>query len=532
MSPACFTLDSVAAATPDGRVLFDQLTLVFGRERTGLVGRNGAGKSTLLRLLTGEQAPVAGTITRVGRIGVLAQTPSPPPGATAADLLGVADDLARLARVEAGAGDEADWVDADWSLPVRLGEALVQVGLPDLSPERPAASLSGGQLTRLSLARLLVSEPDVILLDEPTNHLDAGGRALVAGFLERWRGGAVVVSHDRALLRGMDRILELSSLGGRLYGGGYDLYAARKAEERAAAERELTLAERQARQVEREAQKAREAKARRDAAGRRFAARGSEPKMFLDAQAERAEASGGRADLLADRRREAAAAALADARSQVERVRALAFDLPSSGLPAGKTLLAFEGVGFSYPDAPPLLTDLSLRLTGPERVAVSGPNGCGKSTLIRLAVGDLEPTAGHVVRGAPAVLLDQNTALLAEEETLLQAFQRLNPEASVNDAQTALARFLFRNLAVRQVVGTLSGGERLRAALACLLCGSRPPQLLILDEPSNHLDLPSLEAVEAALRGYDGALLVVSHDADFLEAIGVERTLTLGQVPA
>lgn len=532
MSPAFFTLDAVSAATPDGRVLFDNLTLAFGRERTGLVGRNGAGKSTLLRLLTGEHAPAAGSVTRAGRIGVLAQTLSPPPGATVADLIGVADDLARLARIEAGGGDEADWAAADWSLPTRLGEALVQVGLAALSPERPAASLSGGQLTRLSLASLIVAEPDVILLDEPTNHLDVEGRALVADFLARWRGGAVVVSHDRALLRAMDRILELSSLGGRLYGGGYDLYAARKAEARAAAERDLAVAERQIRQVERETQKAREAKARRDAAGRRFAARGSEPKMFLDAQAERAEASGGRADLLADRRRETAATALAEARSQVERVRALAFDLPSSGLPAGKTVLAFEDVDFAYPGAEPVLADLSFRMTGPERVAISGPNGCGKSTLIRLAAGALAPTAGRVVRGAPAVLLDQNTAILREGETILEAYQRLNPDAGVNAAQAALARFLFRNQAARQVVGALSGGERLRAALACLLCGSNPPRLLILDEPSNHLDLESLEAVEAALAGYDGALLVVSHDADFLAAIGVERSLRPGRDPA
>ncbi|HRJ65356.1 MAG TPA: ATP-binding cassette domain-containing protein, partial [Brevundimonas sp.] len=147
----------------------------------------------------------------------------------------------------------------------------------------------------------------------------------------------------------------------------------------------------------------------------------------------------------------------------------------------------------------------------------------------RLMAGDVEPTAGRIERPARAALLDQETALLKPEETLIDAYRRLNPEATPNAAQAALARFLFRNTAARRVVGTLSGGERLRAGLACVMTGARPPQLLILDEPTNHLDLDSIAAVEAALAAWDGALVVVSHDADFLSAIGVDRTISLGQ---
>jgi len=524
-----FTLDAVSAATPDGRVLFDNLTLAFGRERTGLVGRNGVGKSTLLRLLTGEQPPAAGSIGRAGRVGVLRQSLQPPPGATVADLLGAAEALATLARVEAGTGDEADWADADWTLPTRIDDALVEVGLPGLETGRLAETLSGGQATRLSLAALRVAEPDVILLDEPTNNLDVEARAFVVDFLRRWKGGAVVVSHDRTLLREMDRIVELSGLGAKVYGGGYDLYAERKAQEREAAERELSVAERETARIDREVQKAREKKARADAAGRKFAAKRSEPKILLGAMAERAENSGGKADRLAERQREGAAEALDAAKANVERVRAMAFDLPSSGLAVGKTVLAFEAVTFGYGDRP-LLSEQSFKLVGPERVAVVGPNGAGKTTLIRLAAGELAPSAGRVTRGARSVLFDQQTAILRDDQTILDNFRRLNPAATVNDAQAALARFLFRNTAAHQVVGSLSGGERLRAALACVLSGAEPPQLLILDEPTNHLDLQSIEAVEAALAGYDGALLVVSHDRDFLEAIGIEREIALAVV--
>jgi ATPase subunit of ABC transporter with duplicated ATPase domains len=514
--------------TPDGRFLFENLSLAVGAERVGLVGRNGVGKTTLLRLIAGELEPGSGHVARRGRIGVLRQALAPAPGAAVADLLGAREGLARLARIERGEGSDADLAEADWGLPARLSEALAQLGLGGLGLERPAAGLSGGEATRAALAGLLAAEPDVMLLDEPTNNLDADARALVREALGGWRGGAIVVSHDRALLRGMDRIVELTGLGATSYGGGWDLYVARKAEEAVAAERELDRAQRAVRQVDREVQLARERKARRDAAGKRARAKGDAPKMLLDAQAERAELSSGRASRLAERQRARAGEALASAEQKVERVRRLAFELPPSGLAAGKGVLAFEGVRFGYPGRAPLLDSLDLRITGPERVAVSGPNGSGKTTLLRLALGELAPTAGKVTRGVEALALDQRTAILRDDETLLENFRRLSPDANGNLAHAALARFLFRADAALKPAGSLSGGERLRAALACVLARPDPPQLLILDEPTNHLDLDSIAAIEQALAAYDGALLIVSHDEDFLRAVRIEKEVALG----
>ena len=521
------TLDSVAAATPDGRLLFENLNLTIGAERIGLVGRNGAGKSTLLALIAAARAPRSGAIARTGSIGVLEQIPDLSSTMRLADLLGVGAAWDRLSRIERGEGDDADLSDADWTLPARLDQALADVGLAGMAAERPAASLSGGQATRAGLARLLIAAPDVLLLDEPTNNLDAEAREVVVRLLSRWRGGAVVVSHDRALLRGMDRIVELSSLGARSYGGGYDLYAERKALEADAAQRDLDHAEREVRRVTREAQVARERKERRDAAGRRFADRGGTPKILLGAMAERAENSGAKEGRLAEKLAAQAQAVRAAAEARVERARALGFELPSSGLPGGRTVLALEDAAFAWPGGAPVIEGVSWRICGPERVALAGSNGAGKTTLIRLITGDLVPTRGAVRLGAPFALLDQRATLLRDEESILENFRRLNPTASVNDAHTALARFLFRNTAAHQLAGTLSGGERLRAALACVLCGAVPPQLLILDEPTNHLDLASIAAIETALSAYDGALLVVSHDEDFLAAIGVERRIAL-----
>ncbi len=521
------TLDRVAARTPDGHTLFSDLSLAFGRERTGIVGRNGAGKTTLLRMIAGRADPGEGVVVREGRVGFLEQAVGPPGDAAVADALGASDGLAIIARVLAGDGSVDDLAEVDWTLEDRMATALAEVGLPALDPARRIELLSGGERTRLSLAALLLDQPDMLVLDEPTNHLDREGRAVVAGVLDRWKGGAVVVSHDRGLLRRMDRVVELSSLGAATYGGGYDLYADRKAAERAAAERGLEAAERDAGRVAREGQQAVEKKARRDKAGRAFAARKSEPKILLGAMAERAENSGARESRLAERRAAAAEAALAVARQRVERVRMLAIPLPTTGLAVGRTVLALNEASWDAPDGRRIVGPVSLTLTGPERVAITGPNGAGKTTLLRLITGDLEPTAGRVERPARSALLDQETALLRPDETLTEAYRRLNPEATPNAAQAALARFLFRNTAAQRRVRTLSGGERLRAGLACVMTGARPPQLLILDEPTNHLDLDSIAAVEAALVGWDGALVVVSHDADFLATVGVGRTLAL-----
>jgi ATPase subunit of ABC transporter with duplicated ATPase domains len=324
----------------------------------------------------------------------------------------------------------------------------------------------------------------------------------------------------------MDRIVDLSDLGVEVTGGGYDLYAQRKAEARAAAERRLEAAERGLNAARRDGQRAHERKARRDRAGRAFAARGSEPGILLGARAEQAELTGARDRHIAERRTAEAEEALVAAREKVERTRALDIPMPTTGLPAGRAVLMLDKAVVDV-SGRVILGPVSLTLRGPERVAVTGTNGSGKSTLLRLIAGIVEPNAGRIERAVASALLDQEAAILKPEETLIDAFRRLNPDAGPNAAQAALARFLFRNTAARRTVGTLSGGERLRAALACVLGGTRPPQLLLLDEPTNHLDLDAVTAIETALAVYDGALIVVSHDLDFLEAVGVTRRIEL-----
>jgi len=524
--PASITLTNLAWSTPDGKPLFSHLDLSFGPERVGLVGRNGVGKTTLLRLIAGALAPQSGSVAVQGRLAVLRQAVQVAEDETVADLFGAREALAVLARAEAGEASEDDLAAADWTLETRMAEALARLGL-EAQPQTPLATLSGGQRTRAGLAALVFAEPDFLILDEPTNNLDADGRAAVAELLAGWRAGALVVSHDRALLETMDAIVELTSLGTTRYGGGWSAYRERKAVELAAAQGDLAHAEKRLDELARTAQAQAERKQRKDGAGRRKAAKGDAPKIVLGMMKERAENSGGEQARLADRRRDQALASAAAARERIEVLQPMAVSLPPTGLAAGKEVLKLERVSAGYAPDRPIFEDFSFAIAGPERVAVVGPNGAGKTTLLALIAGTLAPWSGRVRPLTRFALLDQKVSLLDPAASIRDNFLRLNPGADENACRAALARFMFRAEAALQQVSSLSGGQLLRAGLACVLGAAAPPPLLILDEPTNHLDIDSIEAVEAGLRAYDGALLIVSHDEAFLKAVGVTRRLHL-----
>jgi ATPase subunit of ABC transporter with duplicated ATPase domains len=522
---ASVALANLSWSTPKGRPLLSNIDLSFTAERTGLVGRNGVGKTTLLKLIAGETASQAGRVSVNGTLGVLRQTVQVAADETVADLFGVRPALALLDRAEAGEANADELAGADWTLEARLAEALARLGL-DATPATRLQALSGGQRTRAGLAALVFAEPDFILLDEPTNNLDREGRRTVIDLLAGWTGGAIVVSHDRELLDTMDAIVELTTLGATRYGGNWSHYRERKAVELAAARHELADAERRADEIARQTQQIAERQARKDRGGELTRARGDIPRIQLNAMRNRSENTSGANARTAERLRTQALDDAAAARRKVEVLQPLTVALPSTRLPAGRIVLKVDKVTAGYEPERPILRELSFEIAGPERVAVTGPNGSGKTTLLALITGQLQSAAGSVRVMTRFALLDQQVTLLDPGLSIRDNFRRINPVVDENACRAALARFMFRADAALQIVATLSGGQMLRAGLACVL--SDPPPLLILDEPTNHLDIESIEAVEAGLQAYDGAVLVVSHDETFLEAIGVTRRLELG----
>lgn len=520
------TLANVAWHTPDERQILSDLDFSLGCERLGLIGRNGVGKTTLLRMIAGEIIPNTGSVSRTGTTALVRQMLHVQAEETVAELFGASTALAVLRRAEAGTATLDEISDADWTLEERIRNALQRVHLV-ADPDTPLTSLSGGQRTRAALAGALFREPDFLLLDEPTNNLDRSGRELVRELLASWRRGAIVVSHDRELLEEMDAILELTSIGAKRYGGNWSAYQEIKSVELAAAEHELADAQRRVTEVEQGTQAQAERQQRRDAGGRRKASKGDMPKILLGARKNKAEGTAGNNARLADRQREEAAEALAAARERVEIMQSITVSLPPTGLPAGKTVLSLDHVRVGYLPNTPVIEDLSLTILGPQRVSIVGPNGSGKTTLLNLLTGALEPWSGEVRVFVKTVMLDQRAAVLEGTQSIRENFLRMNPGTTENACRAALARFAFRADAALQTAATLSGGQRLRAALACVLGGPQPPQLLILDEPTNHLDIDSIKAIETGLRSYDGALLVVSHDTRFLEGLRPDRQLAL-----
>jgi ATPase subunit of ABC transporter with duplicated ATPase domains len=505
-------------------------------EITALIGRNGTGKTRLIRLLAGKDFWSGSSVTRLTKVGYLPQISIPSSEASIADHLEIAEGLAALSALEKGAGSEDDLVllDDRWSLREDILDALARVGLPDLDLGRPISSLSGGEFTRAELVRLEISGADFLLLDEPTNHLDRRSKTWVVNFIKTWKSGMLVVSHDRDVLRVSDRVIELTSLGMTDFRGDYDEFLNQNMLESEAAVRALSDSQKALRRVTREVQTSKEKADKRRANGSRKADKKDMPKSFYDGKAEHAQNTMGR-----DRTRAALQMSRATdnaklAAKRVERFQSLDFQLPTSGVKKGQGLVRLEDFSFRYPDHDDVLfQDLSLVLGRGDKIALVGENGSGKSTLLRLIGGDLE-TGDNQAPGVLSVTakrvayLDQKMQILEDAGNVMEAFTKISPLTTPGQAHAALARFLFRGDDAFKKVNHLSGGERLRAALAALLFSAEPPHLLLLDEPNNHLDLDSQEAVAKALAAFDGGLLIVSHDENFLADVGITARLDLG----
>ena len=518
-----FILHQVTCQFATGDILFGPMNLSLESSLCALVGRNGSGKTRLLRLLAGLDEPANGHIERTGTQVYVAQQQDILPHTTLAELLGYEAIFAARARVDSGEyqPDDLETLDGFWDLAERLSEAFARARLPPFDPDKPTAELSGGERVRALLCGAFTAQADYLLLDEPTNHLDRQGRTWFYDQLARYQGGVLVASHDRELLAQVPRILELSGAGLRRYGGNYADYQTQRDAEQQAARAALEHAATARKRTRARMQKEHDDSQRRSAKTLRTV------DTLNIASFERVKYKGAAKERIGswkkqhNEQNDALNAAVNKARERVEDDNPVMFTLPGSQIPEGKQVLVMENLVLPHVPVPPL----NWRMDGPMRVALKGPNGCGKSTLLKAILGEISPRSGTCNVSVSCAYLDQHLSRLDLSQSVMTHLNLGNTPLEEGVLRTRLAQLQLGADKVALPLAELSGGERLKAALACVLWRAEATQLLLLDEPTNHLDLASVQAIEAALAGFPGALLVVSHDDAFLKGLTLSHEM-------
>ena len=578
--PHHITLDHISYAHPGEPPLFTDLSAVFSAPLTGLIGDNGAGKTTLFRLILGDINPSQGIISTPPHIAYLPQDLGLSGHQHLADIFGITKILQALDALESGEYSPSlyDTIGDAWDIEERTLAALAEHGFgPALTTTdtqarrnllmRPLSTFSGGQTVTAALTALLSSDPEFILLDEPTNNLDSSAKAQLFTALEALPCPALIISHDRDLLEHVNVIAELHSdrhglAHLRLFEGNYSTYRQALDTEQQAAQRRVTEAKNEVRKAVRERTENQIKLDRNARRGREFERSKRKPGMAMGLDKNSSERSAGKLHTAHESMVADARAAVGEAQKNLRVQERIYLELAQDALPLGRKVLELHRVKNDSCASTPQSADLKnaytqntvsretqpykvdyllqiqdfpevLILTGPEHLHITGANGSGKTTLLEAIAHAKDPEYRSPVQ--PAYRVDYclegayipQRITLDPQLTLLQSVQRANPGVSEQHLRDQLARLLFRRESVHHKTGELSGGERFRAAVAQVLLADPVPQLLMLDEPTNNLDISSVDWLVQALEAYTGALIVVSHDEDFCRRIRIDRTLAL-----
>lgn len=562
------SIQQISYIHPDKEVLFSDLNFAISKgQKLGLVGNNGCGKSTLLQIIAGQLSPSSGVIVRPDELYYIPQHFGQYDSLTIAQALRIERKQQALHAILSGDASNENFVvlDDDWNIEERSIAALDLWGLGQFTLSYPMNLLSGGEKTRVFLAGMDIHHPPVILMDEPTNHLDSSGRQRLYDWVEKCRSTLLVVSHDRTLLNLLPEICELEKHQINYYGGNYEFYKEQKTLMQEALQQRIEEKEKALRIAHKVARETAERRDKQNVRGEKNHIKKGVPRIVLNALQGKSEKSTSKLNSTHQEKAEKLTDERNQLRSSLSPTATLKTDFNSSSLHTGKILVTAKEINFGYhpnsinshiqmnneanladtgnhpsPDSNDIQdnsdfkqqlwqTPISFQLKSGDRLRIEGANGSGKTTLLKLITGQFQPQEGNLTRMEfTYVYLNQEYSIIDNRNSILeQAYAFNNRNLPEHEIKTILNRYLFPASEWDKSCRKLSGGEKMRLAFCCLMISNNTPDMFILDEPTNNLDIQSIEIITATIKNYTGTVIVISHDDYFIQEIGIEQRILL-----
>ena len=562
------SIQQISYIHPDKEVLFSDLNFAISKgQKLGLVGNNGCGKSTLLQIIAGQLSPSSGVIVRPDDLYYIPQHFGQYDSLTIAQALRIERKQQALHAILSGDASNENFVvlDDDWNIEERSIAALDLWGLGQFTLSYPMNLLSGGEKTRVFLAGMDIHHPPVILMDEPTNHLDSSGRQRLYDWVEKCRSTLLVVSHDRTLLNLLPEICELEKHQINYYGGNYEFYKEQKTLMQEALQQRIKEKEKALRIARKVARETAERRDKQNVRGEKNHIKKGVPRIVLNALQGKSEKSTSKLNSTHQEKAEKLTDERNQLRSSLSPTATLKTDFNSSSLHTGKILVTAKEINFGYhpnsinshiqmnneanladtgnhpsPDSNDIQdnsdfkqqlwqTPISFQLKSGDRLRIEGANGSGKTTLLKLITGQFQPQEGNLMRMEfTYVYLNQEYSIIDNRNSILeQAYAFNNRNLPEHEIKTILNRYLFPASEWDKSCRKLSGGEKMRLAFCCLMISNNTPDMFILDEPTNNLDIQSIEIITATIKNYTGTVIVISHDDYFIQEIGIEQRILL-----
>lgn len=526
------TLQNISYLHANRDLLFDKITFTINNhEKVALIGNNGVGKSTLLKIISGELQTTEGSVKVHSKPYFIPQIFGQFNHLTIAQALQIDEKLTAFREILKGDVTEENLniLNDDWTIEERCNEALQYWELNDLKLNQKLETLSGGQKTKVFLAGISIHLPEIILLDEPSNHLDLAARTLLYRFIKNTTASLIVVSHDRKLLNLLSAVYELNKQGITAYGGNYDFYNEQKQIENNALTNDIQNKEKALRKAKEKERETLERQNKLDSRGEKKQKKAGVSRIMMNTLRNNAENSTAKAKGIHAEKIGNISQNLQDLRSGLPEIDKMKFGFSKTDLHKGKILFTATDVNHSFENQFLWRENLNFQIKSGDRIAIKGSNGSGKTTLIKMIIEVLKPKTGTISKTeASTIYIDQDYSLIENQLTVFDQIQRFNDSGlEEHTLKMKLNKFLFSQNDWAKSCSALSGGEKMRLLLCCLTINTKAPDIIILDEPTNNLDIQNIEILTAAINEYEGTLIVVSHDDLFLEEIHIEDFIEL-----